>query len=259
MPSGVHQIATSDEQTLPFQRRPTRERTWSFYSTSSSSASSSRWSGDRPPTPTLLNPLPNALSGVGDVKFENACGAFVPPSQSYLGIGATNALLRFAPSPSAASYGRHRKAGTRPAIVTLAAHDSSSRRKDVEKSRSPLSCRADIPVPVIVRTTPSSSSTTSSSTSSSRSPSPPPSYNSSLDLSPTELLHPDVHSNSYGGLGSGLHPVLARAERSSKLCKGVMVCGTCSKRGRDFPACGKCKKMWCSRECRLAGGKRHVC
>ena len=191
------------------------------------------------------------------MKFVNACGAFVPPSQSYLGIGATNALLRFVPasSLSAASYGRHRKAGTRPAIATPTAHDSTSRRKDVEKSRSPLSYRADLPVPVIVRTTPSTSSTTSSSTSPSRSASPPLSYNSTLDLSPTELLHPDIQSNNYGGL----HPALARAERSSKLCKGVMVCATCSKRGRDFPACGKCKKMWCSRECRLAGGKRHVC
>lgn len=174
-----------------------------------------------------------------------------------MGIGATNALMRFIPS-SAASHGRHsRKTGTRPAIVVHAAHDNE-RRKDMEKSRSPLSSRADVPVPMIVRTTPSSSSShTSSSTSSSRSPSPPPSRDSPFDLSPTSLLHPDV--NSYGGLGSGLHPVLARAERSSKLCKGVMVCATCSKAGRDFPACGKCKKMWCSRECRLAGGKRHVC
>ncbi|TFK27740.1 hypothetical protein FA15DRAFT_666212 [Coprinopsis marcescibilis] len=58
---------------------------------------------------------------------------------------------------------------------------------------------------------------------------------------------------------SDLHPVLARMERSSKFCAQKMECSTCRKPGRDFPKCGKCQKMWCSRECRLVGGKRHVC
>ncbi|KAJ3544994.1 hypothetical protein NMY22_g2594 [Coprinellus aureogranulatus] len=257
MPSATYyQIPSSGEQTPPFQRRPAHKRTWSFYSTASSSTNSSH--GGRS-SPSLLNPLPNALTGVGDVKSENAWGAFVPPSQSYMGIGATNSLMRFIPasSASAASHGRHRRGGTRPVMPSHAAHDIDNRRKDIEKVRSPLSSRADIPVPMIVRTTPStSSSTTASSASSSRSPSPHRSRDSPLDLSPTSLLHPEI---TYGGLGSGLHPVLARAERSSKFCKGVKVCATCSKTGRDFPACGKCNKMWCSRECRLAGGKRHVC
>lgn len=58
---------------------------------------------------------------------------------------------------------------------------------------------------------------------------------------------------------NGLHPVLARMERASKFCTQKKVCSTCRKPGRDFPQCGKCHQMWCSRECRLVGGKRHVC
>lgn len=57
----------------------------------------------------------------------------------------------------------------------------------------------------------------------------------------------------------GLHPVLARMERASKFCTQKKECSTCRKPGRDFPQCGKCQQMWCSRECRLVGGKRHVC
>lgn len=58
---------------------------------------------------------------------------------------------------------------------------------------------------------------------------------------------------------TGLHPVLARMERASKFCAQKKVCSTCRKPGRDFPQCGKCQQMWCSRECRLVGGKRHAC
>lgn len=57
-----------------------------------------------------------------------------------------------------------------------------------------------------------------------------------------------------------LHPVLANLERKSKLISPKAdYCSTCKKPGRDFPRCGKCQNMWCSRECRLMGGRRHFC
>jgi len=55
-----------------------------------------------------------------------------------------------------------------------------------------------------------------------------------------------------------LHPVLEAVEKSSKLSYRT-TCSTCLKPGRDFPRCPRCNDMWCSRECRLQGGKRHVC
>jgi hypothetical protein len=55
-----------------------------------------------------------------------------------------------------------------------------------------------------------------------------------------------------------MNPILASLERMSMLCERS-ICSTCSKPGRDYPRCGKCGANWCSRECRLAGGKRHMC
>ncbi|KAI6039321.1 hypothetical protein EDC04DRAFT_1755008 [Pisolithus marmoratus] len=55
-----------------------------------------------------------------------------------------------------------------------------------------------------------------------------------------------------------LHPVLEALEKKSRVsCRSQ--CSTCLKPGRDFPRCGRCGQMWCSRECRLQGGKRHIC
>lgn len=57
---------------------------------------------------------------------------------------------------------------------------------------------------------------------------------------------------------STLCPILEAIENASKLsCRTV--CVTCLKTGRDFPHCPRCGDMWCSRECRMQGGKRHVC
>ena len=55
-----------------------------------------------------------------------------------------------------------------------------------------------------------------------------------------------------------LNPILASLEKNSKLCE-QNICAACSKPGRDYPRCGKCKESWCSRECRLNGRKRHIC
>ncbi|KAF9221629.1 hypothetical protein BS17DRAFT_711153 [Gyrodon lividus] len=55
-----------------------------------------------------------------------------------------------------------------------------------------------------------------------------------------------------------LHPVLEAVEKGSKFsCRTI--CATCMKSGRDFPRCARCGEMWCSRACRLPGGKKHVC
>jgi hypothetical protein len=58
---------------------------------------------------------------------------------------------------------------------------------------------------------------------------------------------------------SGMHPILAKLERQSKLCTQMVYCSTCGKSGHDYPRCGKCGVMWCSRTCRLVAGKRHIC
>ncbi|KAI6166539.1 hypothetical protein EDD17DRAFT_1470246 [Pisolithus thermaeus] len=55
-----------------------------------------------------------------------------------------------------------------------------------------------------------------------------------------------------------LHPVLEGLERRSRVSCSSQ-CSTCLKPGRDFPRCGRCGQMWCSRDCRLQGGKKHIC
>ncbi|KAJ7095889.1 hypothetical protein B0H15DRAFT_827498 [Mycena belliarum] len=57
----------------------------------------------------------------------------------------------------------------------------------------------------------------------------------------------------------GTPPALAALERRSRLCTARVFCATCRAPGTNFPACARCASAWCSRECRLAGGKRHVC
>ncbi|KAJ7459839.1 hypothetical protein FB451DRAFT_1563542 [Mycena latifolia] len=54
-------------------------------------------------------------------------------------------------------------------------------------------------------------------------------------------------------------PALASLERRSRLCANRVFCATCRTPGTNFPACARCGSAWCSRACRLPGGKRHVC
>ncbi|KAJ3731091.1 hypothetical protein DFJ43DRAFT_449231 [Lentinula guzmanii] len=56
-----------------------------------------------------------------------------------------------------------------------------------------------------------------------------------------------------------MNPILSDLERKSKLCSSVIGCATCGKPGSDYPRCGKCGEMWCSRPCRLRDGKKHLC
>ncbi|KAG8214602.1 hypothetical protein J3R82DRAFT_9672 [Butyriboletus roseoflavus] len=55
-----------------------------------------------------------------------------------------------------------------------------------------------------------------------------------------------------------IHPVLAAVERGSKLSRRT-ICSACMKAGTNFPRCARCDDMWCSRACRLQGGKKHIC
>jgi len=57
---------------------------------------------------------------------------------------------------------------------------------------------------------------------------------------------------------SKLDPILAKVERCSKF-RTITECSACQKVGSDYPKCPRCQEMWCSRECRLQGGKRHLC
>ncbi|KAF8655485.1 hypothetical protein AX16_003043 [Volvariella volvacea WC 439] len=80
-----------------------------------------------------------------------------------------------------------------------------------------------------------------------------------ISPSPSHANLPPAEASDYQRSSGGMNPILASLERKSKLCANQVQCATCKKWGRDYPRCGKCNLMWCSRECRLVGGKRHVC
>ncbi|KAH7915488.1 hypothetical protein BJ138DRAFT_1141876 [Hygrophoropsis aurantiaca] len=76
-----------------------------------------------------------------------------------------------------------------------------------------------------------------------------------LSSVPPSPLPPPFHEDL--GLAK-LHPILEAVEGASKLSSQT-ACVTCLKVGKDFPRCPRCSDMWCSRACRLDGGKKHVC
>ncbi|KAI1789606.1 hypothetical protein LXA43DRAFT_558970 [Ganoderma leucocontextum] len=51
---------------------------------------------------------------------------------------------------------------------------------------------------------------------------------------------------------------LEELERSSRF-RVPCVCMTCKRAGSNYPSCGKCGEMWCSRECRTGAARTHVC
>lgn len=86
------------------------------------------------------------------------------------------------------------------------------------------------------------------------------SMNSSLGSHPIGVSssHDSPPASPLGDNVSTLCPILEAIENASKLsCRTI--CVACLKTGRDFPRCPRCGDMWCSRECRMQGGKRHVC
>jgi len=128
-------------------------------------------------------------------------------------------------------------------VSSLARHDRFWLDEDTD---SPLS--SGIPSPVI----PSIMRTSSSSTLEGGLPSP-------LLPSMTYPYQMLVAPSPKGKAKEEMNPILARLERKSKLLSQKAQCAACGKVGADFPRCGRCNMMWCSRECRMSGGKRHVC
>ncbi|KIY67108.1 hypothetical protein CYLTODRAFT_422804 [Cylindrobasidium torrendii FP15055 ss-10] len=104
-------------------------------------------------------------------------------------------------------------------------------------------------IPSISRTSSYLSDSSSNTASSSGSP---------LMASPEVPVRHAPFSPTNPAPSSDLNPILASLERKSKLCRGAH-CSTCNKPGNDFPRCGRCGEMFCSRECRTRGGKRHIC
>ncbi|TEB39856.1 hypothetical protein FA13DRAFT_1724068 [Coprinellus micaceus] len=148
----------------------------------------------------------------------------------------TDAWGSFVPSPSARHSLHQLVSSVHPPPPTATPKPSLKKQTGRERRPQPLSVAYSRPIratasvgfPVITRTTSPPSSPLSSS------PGTSSSSASSINISLERKMH-------------------------SFLCGQKMVCATCHKPGRDYPQCGKCKKMWCSRECRLVGGKRHVC
>jgi len=78
----------------------------------------------------------------------------------------------------------------------------------------------------------------------------------SPSISRTLLTDPDYTSPPSPAVR--LHPVLNAVEMSSRL-SSKSICSTCMKQGTNFPRCTRCDETWCSRPCRLQGGKKHIC
>ncbi|KAF9468535.1 hypothetical protein BDZ94DRAFT_1245605 [Collybia nuda] len=131
---------------------------------------------------------------------------------------------------------------TRPPGLSFHSYRKRSEFVWIEDCDSPLS--SGLPSPTI----PSISRTASSSSI--------PSQNHNDLVSPVML--PRIHE-SIAGHTSDINPILAKLEKKSRLLNQKVYCATCNKPGSDYPKCGRCNDMWCSRECRMYGGKRHVC
>jgi len=181
-----------------------------------------------------------------------------PPAHlTALSVGPESAKGSFSPTTSACASLRSfaQCSSSRERAVSLFARPKSRplpirtrdllARTDSSMSGSPRSIdSSSLSIPSISRTTSSFSD------------------QDDLSTAPTSARvsrEPSPHNQRTKPMTMKLHPVLAACERSSKFSTRV-VCATCSKPGRDYPKCGKCGEMWCSRACRLKdGAKRHVC
>lgn len=135
---------------------------------------------------------------------------------------------------------------SRPALA-VQTHLRKQSYQWLEDDDSPLSSGLSSPtIPSFSRTT--SSSSVSGFTS--------PSFASS---SKTLLNRHELRPENCRTQTDELNPILAKLERKSKLLTQKVYCATCQKVGSDYPKCGRCNAMWCSRECRMYGGKRHIC
>lgn len=79
-------------------------------------------------------------------------------------------------------------------------------------------------------------------------------------LTDFDSAEPSAASSSMDSDGdtAKLYPVLEAVEKGSKLSYRT-ICSTCKRAGTNYPRCPRCNEMWCSRACRLQGGKKHSC
>lgn len=188
-----------------------------------------------------LTSLSSAQSRI-TLDFPRAEPAVVTPH-----IRTHSAYGSFIPTPSARTSLDHlNRSSTQwhtPPFRSLPQRLRTHSRLWAEEDDSPLSSRTSSP------TIPSFSRTAS--------PGPilPPPMMSTATFHTLKEPHPGhVRTQS-----NELDPILANLERKSRLLTTRVSCATCNKVGSGYPKCGRCEAMWCSRECRMVGGKRHVC
>ncbi|KIK69555.1 hypothetical protein GYMLUDRAFT_33927 [Collybiopsis luxurians FD-317 M1] len=186
------------------------------------------------PRHALLD-FPNTPSGVStpaSLETNVAYGAFTP---TYSVFPCLTSLMRSNSAFLPATYSRRRH----HSMFEWPDKDSDTGCSDTSSvPASPTSSFRSPFAPTVPRITRTSSYDTHSSGSSS--PSEESSY--ATRGKRTEMNH-----------------ILSELERKSKLCTTLVGCATCGKLGSDYPRCGRCGEMWCSRPCRLRGGKRHIC
>ena len=169
----------------------------------------------------------------------NAPGSFSPTTS------ASASLLALEPSLSRVwSFLGHIQRKTLSDLLwhENAVESPSPQSPETDSPSSPLSIKSSLSsIPSISRTSSSVS-------------------DSDIGLIPSSAAQSKAPSpNAEGRSNYKLHPILAACEKMSKVSNRT-ICVTCKKPGYDYPRCGKCGEMWCSRACRLRdGAKRHVC
>ncbi|KII90855.1 hypothetical protein PLICRDRAFT_90616 [Plicaturopsis crispa FD-325 SS-3] len=229
---------------LPIRQHP-RRRALSHISISSTT----------PAKLTLDVPkAPPASSALAQRANHYASGSFTPTGS------ASECLASLVPSALSQRHER-RRARLHWSTSSDSQSPSSEQDQDIPVTPvSPLSICSTLPsVPSISRTSSSFTASdifTPDSATDSGDTSVPPSLRSFRRPRRQTLQHPHHRPKA---ASTGMHPILSAVERKSRLC-AASTCATCKKSGFDFPRCGQCGDMWCSRECRLHGGvKRHVC
>ncbi|KAI0072863.1 hypothetical protein K474DRAFT_1711220 [Panus rudis PR-1116 ss-1] len=262
----THHIRSQSAATSPAITQPTashiRARSMSTSTASQRTARSRVYSFSRlgdGGVPKAEPALPEA------VETDDTMGSFTPtscPRQRLHSLLGTSSDPRF--SLPFTLRGAQRK---KLRLVTCNFDDSATSPDPLEphlpshlQSSSP-----DSPLPSICRTpseyTESEYFPTAPSSAGPLTPAQSASPSPSIRKSP---LHP--HPRSHSPLTSALAPQAAvkvpkalEAIESKSRFRTVMPCSTCRKPGSNYPTCPRCGEMWCSRECRLKGGKRHVC
>jgi len=215
-----------------------RKRTLSLYSISSSRSSSSSHIAlelpkAAPTSSVVLRPINYVANG------------------SFTTTSSARATLRRLAS-SDVYGGSERSASPRGkmrSIWDMGYGEQSSEPTSPSSSSTPISIHSHDTVPSISRTASSfypSYNVSNSSSSSALS-----------DLSSHPL--PSPYASRKNSFNATKPTALECLEKKSKFCT-KNTCSTCKQTGLDFPRCGRCGEMWCSRECRLRNGaKKHVC